>query len=105
MALVYDKALRSNPSSGPPSGKILNLLTSDVGIIDRCTQFLIGLIFYSVLTDFMIATQQVFSFIMTPLQLIGIMVLLWRQIGAYSLISLGILLLVLPLAGFAGKVM
>jgi len=48
---------------------------------------------------------QTMQFIMTPVQLIVIMVLLWRQIDAYSLISLGFLILVLPVAGFAGKKM
>lgn len=48
---------------------------------------------------------QTFLFIMTPLQLIAIMVLLWRQIGPYSLISLGFLIIVMPFAGLAGKKM
>lgn len=47
----------------------------------------------------------VFQFVMTPLQLLGIMVLLWRQIGPYSLISLAVLLIVLPLVFSAGKKM
>jgi len=47
----------------------------------------------------------IFMFALTPVQLIAIMVLLWYQIKAYSFISLGILLIMMPFGGIVASKM
>jgi hypothetical protein len=99
MLLVYRKTLYASTEAAPPAGKVLALLTSDVNVI--------GLLL-----------PQLLSFVASPVQLIGtslcsrditvlivilaIVALLYLQIGPYAFISVGIMLLVLPIAAVTG---
>eukprot|EP01128_Nolandella_sp_AFSM9_P005804 TRINITY_DN287_c0_g1_i1.p1 TRINITY_DN287_c0_g1~~TRINITY_DN287_c0_g1_i1.p1 ORF type:complete len:1308 (+),score=249.92 TRINITY_DN287_c0_g1_i1:336-3926(+) len=86
MMLVYDKSLTIAAADSPTPGKILTLITSDAVVISYNLPIVI-------------------NFALLPVQLIAILVLMWRQIKYYSLVNLGILLLALPITGWIGAIM
>jgi len=82
--LVYKKVIKLEPTKKTNSGQIVNLLAND--------------------TQFFADTLAIFnSGLVSPVQIIVATGLLWMHIGAFSLISIAVFFLLMPVAMWLGR--
>lgn len=84
VTLIYRKALKISPSKTQSSGAVVNLMSTDAQLfMDTFVFFIQGFV--------------------APIQIIVVIILLWLQIGPFSLISLVVLFLSVPFTAYFGK--